>query len=84
MGIRPEHVDVVEDSRRAAVNAPVRILENRGNATLIYFQLGGQQFAVRGPKKLSAGIDQEVPLAFRPDSIHLFEAGEAGTALSDS
>jgi len=81
MGIRPEHVDVVDDARGAAVRAPVQVLENLGNETLIYFQLGGRQFTVRGPGQLSARIDQEVPLAFRPGHIHLFEAGELGAAL---
>jgi ABC-type sugar transport system ATPase subunit len=81
MGIRPEHVDVVDNSKPAAVRAPVQVLENLGNETLIYFQLGGGQFTVRGPGQLSAGIDQEIPLAFRPDHIHLFEAGEKGAAL---
>jgi multiple sugar transport system ATP-binding protein len=80
LGIRPEHVDVVDDTP-AAVKAPVQVLESLGNETLIYFQLGGGQFTVRGPGQLSAGIDQELPLAFRPDHIHLFEAGDQGTAL---
>ncbi len=84
MGIRPEHVDVVEGGRTAGVHAPVQVLENLGNETLIYFQLGDGQFTVRGPGQLSAGIDQDLQLAFRPDHIHLFEAGEKGAALPSS
>ena len=84
LGIRPEHVDVVDDSRAASVRAPVQVLESLGNETLIYFQLGGGQFTVRGPGQLSAGIDQEIPLAFRSDHIHLFDAGEKGEALPES
>ncbi|MEN8008105.1 MAG: sn-glycerol-3-phosphate ABC transporter ATP-binding protein UgpC [Candidatus Krumholzibacteriota bacterium] len=84
LGIRPEHIDVVEDSGAAAVSAPVQVLESLGNETLLYFQLGGGQFTVRGPGQLAAGIDQELPLAFRPDHIHLFEAGEKGDALASS
>ncbi len=82
LGIRPEHVDVVDDARSAALSAPVQVLESLGNETLIYFQLGDRPFTVRGPGQLTAGIDQDLPLAFRPDHIHLFEAGEKGDALA--
>jgi len=84
MGIRPEHIDVVDDSRATGVSAAVQVLENLGNETLIYFQLGGGQFTVRGRGQLAAGIDQDLKLAFRPDHIHLFEAGEKGDALPSS
>lgn len=84
MGIRPEHVDVVEDPRSAGVSAKVQVLECLGNETLIYFQLGGGQFTVRGHGQLAAGIDQDLELAFRPDHIHLFEAGDKGGALPSS
>jgi multiple sugar transport system ATP-binding protein len=84
MGIRPEHIDVIEDSRTAGVSAQVQVLESLGNETLIYFQLGGGQFTVRGRGQLAAGIDQDLELAFRPDHIHLFEAGDKGKALPSS
>jgi multiple sugar transport system ATP-binding protein len=84
LGIRPEHVDVAPDAGKAAVSAPVQVLESLGNETLIYFQLGGAQFTVRGPGQLSAGIEQELPLVFQPGHIHLFEAGEQGAALPAS
>jgi multiple sugar transport system ATP-binding protein len=81
LGIRPEHVDLAPSSDQASVRAPVQVLESLGNETLIYFQLGGSQFTVRGPGQVSAGIDQELPLVFKPEHIHLFEAGEQGAAL---
>lgn len=84
MGIRPEHVEVVDDSAAATVSAPVQVMESLGNETLIYFQLGGGQFTVRGRGQLAASIDQNLELAFRPDRIHLFEAGEKGDALPSS
>jgi len=84
MGIRPEHVDVVSDEISSGVKAPVQVLESLGNETLIYFQLGDGQFTVRGPGQLSAGIDQDLRLAFRPDHIHLFEAGDKGRALTSA
>ncbi len=84
MGIRPEHVDVVSDEIPSGVKASVQVLESLGNETLIYFQLGDGQFTVRGPGQLSAGIDQDLRLAFRPDHIHLFEAGEKGRALTSA
>ncbi len=84
MGIRPEHVDVVDDAGSTGVSAPVQVLESLGNETLIYFQLGGEQFTVRGRGQVAAGIDQDLELAFHPDHIHLFEAGDRGDALPSS
>jgi len=84
MGIRPEHIEVVADAAAASVSPPIQVLESLGNETLIYFQLGGRQFTARGPGQLAAKVDQEIPLAFKPGHIHLFESGDQGSALPSS
>jgi len=77
LGIRPEHVDI----GGSAASAKVLVIENLGNETMVYFQIGASQFTVRGPGDLSAGIDQELGLSLRPDHIHFFDAAAAGRNL---
>jgi len=83
LGIRPEHVDVLEETaNNAEISAPVRVIESLGNETLLYLDLAGKQFTVRAPGHVAAPVDQNLGLAFRAGNIHLFAADEQGRSLS--
>ena len=81
LGARPEHIDVVAAPDEVGFEVPLQVIESLGNETLLYFDLAGNSFTVRGPGQVAAAVDDKVSLAMRPESILLFATDEAGGGL---
>jgi len=81
LGVRPEHV-TAGDAGPAAFAAPVQVIESLGNETLLYLDVAGGTFVVRTPGTAAAAVGQPLPLALRPEHIHLFAPDAGGRTLA--
>jgi len=75
LGVRSEHVNVVDSTAAEATPATVNLIEPMGDATLVFFDYGG-------PTRLVAKVDPDLTLApgdaigfkLDPTHCHLFDA----------
>ncbi len=79
LGVRSEHVMVVDADAPGAIPATVSLIEPLGDATLLFFDHGG-------PRRLVAKVDPDLPVAagdaihvaLDTGNIHLFDAERGG------
>jgi multiple sugar transport system ATP-binding protein len=71
MGVRPEHLEVVDAGGLAAT---VQVVEPLGNETLLYFEIGGSTVTVRAPGNIQPAVESELRLSPRAEHLHLFDA----------
>ena len=82
LGVRSEHVHVVDENTAGSRPATVSLIEPMGDATLVFFEYGAA-------KRLVAKVDPDLTLApgdqihFKPDpaNCHLFDA-DSGARLN--
>src|SRR6185503_13316504 len=70
LGVRPEHVRLAD----AGVAGTVTSCEYHGADTILTVRVGDETFFVREPGQHAAAVGTSVRLAWKPDSLHLFEA----------
>ena len=79
LGVRSEHVLVVDADAPGATPATVSLIEPLGDATLLFFDHGG-------PRRMVAKVDPDLPVAagdaihvaLDTGNIHLFDAEQGG------
>lgn len=77
LGIRPEHIDVVDNGDLVGV---ADVVEHLGSDTNIYLQIEGLgPLMVRRHGNISVRSGERVGLRIQPENVHLFKAD--GTAL---
>ncbi|WP_225336515.1 ABC transporter ATP-binding protein [Halomicrobium urmianum] len=84
LGVRPEHVSVVDGSDDA-VRARVDVVEPIGSDNYLYLDLGTDEsdfeadgaadFIARVPTEVEPAVGDVVDVAFDESSVHLFDAG---------
>jgi ABC-type sugar transport system ATPase subunit len=80
LGVRPEHLMVVDPQDRAAsFNGMVAIVEHLGNSTLLYVDTAAGQLIVEGKGNLDVKSGEAVGLKVMENSAHLF--GPTGAVL---
>jgi ABC-type sugar transport system ATPase subunit len=80
LGVRPEHLTVVDPSDPAAAFAgTVAIIEHLGNSTILYVETPVGQLVVEGEGDLDAKSGQTVGLRLSESHAHLF--GATGATL---
>lgn len=83
LGIRPEHIRLVEAD---GVAAEVTSTEYHGADTILTARVGQESLLLRAPGQLRLETGAAVRLGWDPDSVHLFDAAggarvDAGQAL---
>ncbi|MEQ8814454.1 MAG: sn-glycerol-3-phosphate ABC transporter ATP-binding protein UgpC [Thalassobaculum sp.] len=73
LGIRPEHLSV--DPEAAAFTLSVRMVEPQGAETIVHGVAGDSPVVVRLPGIHRVRPHETLPLAARPEHLHLFDAG---------
>ena len=68
-GIRPEHITLGEGPDIAEVS----VVEALGHETLVLLSVQGLELTVRAPAEIALRSGQTVPIALKPDRIHLFD-----------
>ncbi|WP_264555299.1 ABC transporter ATP-binding protein [Halocatena marina] len=83
LGIRPEHITIVEESVTNAIQTEVEVVEPMGELSYIYISIGEETHtaSVDGDIRLSSG--DSIDIEFPEDKIHLFDA-ETGEAVKNS
>ena len=71
LGVRPEHVAVVPSG---GVPGTVESSEYHGADTILNVRVGAETFLVRAPGQLALAPGSPVRIAWKPESMHLFDA----------
>ncbi len=77
LGIRPEHLTLVEPGDAAAFTGTVRIVEHLGNSTLVYAATPAGELIVEGEGDLKVKPGEAVGLRLSEAHAHLFRADGA-------
>ncbi len=82
LGVRPEHIELVERSARNAVGTDVSVVEPMGEVTYVYVEIAGTTYTVSvdGETRIDAG--DRIAVRFPEEKIHLFD--RRGEALKNS
>jgi multiple sugar transport system ATP-binding protein len=83
MGIRPEHIELVDGDARNAVPTEVQVVEPMGELTYTYIEIGGESYTVSVDGDVLVEAGDEVYVQFPEDKIHLFD-GADGEAIKNS
>ena len=71
LGVRPEHIGLVS---KGGVGGTVTSAEYHGADTVLTVSVGEETMLVRAPGQLALGPGAPVRLAWKPESVHLFDA----------
>ncbi len=74
LGVRPEHLTLVEPGDAAAFTGTVRIVEHLGNSTLVYVATPAGELIVEGEGDLKMKSGEPVGLTLSEAHAHLFRA----------
>ena len=69
IGIRPEHVEVVE---KDGIEGTVEVVEAVGSESILYVDSGGKRIVIKTLKSGPFKIGDKVHFRFLPDKIHFF------------
>lgn len=81
LGIRPEHVQILEQHCDGAIGATVYVTELMGNETFVFFSVGDNRLIARAPGDFRAEEEAQVWLSLAIDKAHFFD-GATGNSLS--
>lgn len=80
LGIRPEHVQICEQSQPQAIAATVYVTELMGNETLVFVSVVNNRLIVRAPAEFRAAVETKVWLNPAIEKAHFFDA-ETGVTI---
>lgn len=83
LGIRPEHIAIVDSKVENAIQTEVEVVEPMGELSYVYFTIDGESYtaSVSGEMRVSSG--DRINVEFPEEKIHLFDA-ETGEAVKNS
>ncbi len=75
LGIRPEHVGVNSGSDWPfSASVPVEVVEPMGSDTLVWTNLGRQNFTMRVSSERMPAVGETIAIGFDPMNASLFDA----------
>ena len=77
LGVRPEHVRLVDAGTAGALAAEVELVEPMGHESFVHCRHGGASLVARWAGGAGPALGDAVHLAFDPTHVHLFDAGSA-------
>ncbi len=80
LGVRPEHVTLAESG---GIGGTVASSEYHGADTILTVRVGEETLLVRSPGQLALAAGTPVRLAWKPESMHLFDAA-SGARVPDA
>jgi multiple sugar transport system ATP-binding protein len=83
LGIRPEHLELVETGGAGALAGEVYVVEPLGNETLVTVRVDGELLNVRAPATFDRQVGERVGVRPTAGHLHLFDAS-TGTALANA
>ena len=73
LGIRPEHISILDGSSANEINATVYVTELMGNETLVFVSAGGQRLIARAPAEFRAAVESRLSLRIAVEKAHFFD-----------
>ncbi|MEN0138642.1 MAG: TOBE domain-containing protein, partial [Rhodococcus sp. (in: high G+C Gram-positive bacteria)] len=75
LGIRPEHLKVVDPDEQAGVRLSVDVtsVENLGSEQVAYCEVGGATICVLAPRPIALHAHRSAVLTADPTHLHLFD-----------
>jgi multiple sugar transport system ATP-binding protein len=83
LGVRPEHLELVDTGRDGALAGEVYVVEPLGNETLVTVRVDGELLNVRAPAAFDRPVGERVGVRPAQGQVHLFDAA-SGDALAAS
>jgi multiple sugar transport system ATP-binding protein len=83
MGVRPEHINIVDEGVENAVRSEVEVVEPMGELSYVYITIGDQTYTVSVDGQMRIFPGDVVYVEFPEKMIHLFDA-ETGEAVKNS
>ncbi|HEU4714326.1 MAG TPA: ABC transporter ATP-binding protein [Pyrinomonadaceae bacterium] len=80
LGIRPEHIHVLNAPENGAMAATVYVTELMGNETFVFLSIGNNRLIARAPADFRADFETPVWLRLQIEKAHFFNS-ETGLAL---
>ncbi|WP_410208925.1 ABC transporter ATP-binding protein [Fusobacterium sp.] len=76
LGIRPENVEIAEDSQGEVFTGSIQIVENMGSEAFIYFKIDKYELKLKvdSLEGIDTGYDRKIKVKFNMESINLFDA----------
>ena len=74
LGVRPEHVQLLQGEAGPGVRATVMSAEYHGADTILTVQVGQETLFVRAPGHLLLAAGEKVRLGWNPQALHLFDS----------
>ena len=73
IGIRPEHIRVLNEPQNGAIAATVYVTELMGNETFVFLTVGNNRLIARAPAEFRADVESPVWLRIVADKAHFFD-----------
>jgi multiple sugar transport system ATP-binding protein len=73
LGIRPEHIRIVNDSSKTAMGVTIDVVEPLGSETLLDIRLGGDIVRVDVPALVKSKTGDRIFIEFQRSAIHIFD-----------
>ena len=73
IGIRPEHIRVLNEPQNGAIAATVFVTELMGNETFVFLTVGTNRLIARAPAEFRADVESPVWLRIVADKAHFFD-----------
>jgi multiple sugar transport system ATP-binding protein len=73
LGIRPEHISILDGSSANEINATVYVTELMGNETLVFVSAGSQRLIARAPAEFRADVESRLSLRIAIEKAHFFD-----------
>jgi len=73
IGIRPEHIRVLNEPQNGAIAATVYVTELMGNETFVFLTVGTNRLIARAPAEFRADVESPVWLRIVADKAHFFD-----------
>ncbi|MEF8824822.1 MAG: sn-glycerol-3-phosphate ABC transporter ATP-binding protein UgpC [Halapricum sp.] len=83
LGIRPEHISIVDAPGPNTVEATVDVVEPVGSDNFLYLEIGDEECTVRVPSDTKPSPGETIPITFEESDIHLFEQSTELNIFSD-
>lgn len=73
LGIRPEHITIIENESKPDLEAVVELVELMGKESYLYMKSGEYRFILRINSELNIKIGEILKLKFNEEQIHIFD-----------
>ncbi|MEE9315344.1 MAG: TOBE domain-containing protein [Rhizobiaceae bacterium] len=74
MGIRPEHIEIIDGSGRKGISVKLLTAEYQGADTIVTARIGDQKILVRAPGRVAVTENSQARLRWKKEDVHIFDA----------